>query len=236
LKDELLETENNEDMLNLDFGYAQSKWVAEQLVFAAEKQGLTVRVYRPSFISASSCGIASKDDIVIRLLAFMINHGIAPNARNQISFLPADITANNIAAIFKQRQTADRTFHITVDGYYNLIDITRLITRMYGYPFVYYDIPTFVAEMKRRCVKDDPIYPLLDFFSRSHLKIAAMQHKRYNNNRYREARQLSGNGYADPQLQETVSYLMAYMLREGIIPQAFSLSDPELAKLSPTAR
>jgi thioester reductase-like protein len=217
-KGELLESENNEDMLNLDFGYAQSKWVAEQLVFAAEKQGLNVRVYRPAFISASTNGIASKDDIVIRLLAFMINHGIAVNARNQISFLPADIAANNIAAIFKQRQTAGRTFHVTVDDYYNLLDITRLITEEYGYLFVYYDIPTFVAEMTRRCPKDDPLYPLLDFFNRSHSKIAAMQHKRYNNDRYREARQLSGNSYPDPTLQQTVSYLMSYMLREGIIP------------------
>ncbi|UCG14951.1 MAG: thioester reductase domain-containing protein [Deltaproteobacteria bacterium] len=216
-KGEPLESENNEDMLNLDFGYAQSKWVAEQLVFAAEKQGLNVKVYRPAFISASTNGIASKDDIVIRLLAFMINHGIAVNARNQISFLPADVTANNIAAIFKQRQTANQTLHVTVDDYYNLSDITRLITEEYGYPFVYYDIPTFVAEITRRCAKEDPLYPLLDFFNRSHPKITAMQHKRYGNDRYREARQLSGNSYSQPTLQQTVSYLMSYMLREGII-------------------
>jgi len=216
-KSELLESENNEDMLNLDFGYAQSKWVAEQLVFAAEKQGLNVRVYRPSFISASTNGIASKDDIVIRLLAFMINHGIAVNARNQISFLPADIAANDIGAIFKQRQRVDRTFHITVDGYYSLLDITRLITEEYGYPFVYYDIPTFITEMTRRCAMEDPLYPLLDFFNRSHPKIAAMQDKRYNNDRYLEAKQLSGNCAPHPTLQQTVSYLMSHMLCEGSI-------------------
>jgi thioester reductase-like protein len=217
---ELLETDNNEEMMNLDFGYAQSKWVGEQLVFAAEKQGLKVRVYRPSFISASTGGIASREDVVIRLLAFMINQGIAPNAWNQISLLPADITANNIASIFKQRQIEERTFHVTADDSYNLTDITRLIRCEYGYPFTYYDTPTFVAEMKRLCAKDDPLYPFLDFFSRSHLKIAAMEHKRYNNSRYREARRLSGNGCDDPSLKETVSYLMAYMLEEGIIPRA----------------
>ena len=81
----------------------------------------------------------------------------------------------------------------------------------------YYDIPSFVAEMKRRCTKDDLLYPLLDFFNRSHLKIAAMQHKRYNNDRYRETRQLAGNSCGEPRLKDTVSYLMAYMLREGII-------------------
>jgi thioester reductase-like protein len=214
---ELLEIDNNEDMLNLDFGYAQSKWVAEQLVLAEESRGLKVRIYRPSFISASTDGIASKDDIVIRLLSFMINQGIGVIARNQLSFLPADIAANNIVATFKQRQITGRTVHVTVNDYYNLFDITRVITEEYGYPFVYYDIPTFVAEIVRRCAKEDPLYPVLNFFRRSHSKMAAMEHKRYNNDHYREAVQRSGMGYPHPTLRQTVSYLMSYMLREGCI-------------------
>jgi thioester reductase-like protein len=216
----LLEIDNNDGMTNLDFGYAQSKWVAEQLVFAAEKHGLTVRVYRPSFLSASTCGVGSRHDILILLLAFMINHGIAVNALNQISFLPADIAADNIVAIFEQRKTAGRTLHVTIDGYYNIMDITRLITCEYGYPFVYHDIPSFVAEIKRLCTKGDPLYPLLDFINQSYLKIAAMQHKRYNNDLYRDAREQSVNSCSDPLLKDTVSYLMAYMIREGIIPKA----------------
>jgi thioester reductase-like protein len=213
----LLETDNNDRMENLDFGYAQSKWVAEQLVFAAEKQGLKVRVYRPSFLSASSGGAWSRDDIAMLLLAFMINHAVAVNSRNQISFVPVDIAADNIAAIFYQQQTRGHTMHVTVDHYYNIMDITRLITREYGYSFVYYDIPSFVAEIRRRCTKNDRLYPLVEFFNRSHPRIAAMQQKRYNNNQYREARQLSSNARGDPQLKDTVSYLMTYMLREGFI-------------------
>jgi thioester reductase-like protein len=217
VKGELLETDNNEDMSNLDFGYAQSKWVAEQLVFAAENEGLKVRVYRPSFITASAGGIGSRDDIVVRLLAFMINNGIAVHAANQISFLPGNIAADNIVGIFKQRDLTARTFHVTADDYYNMMDITRLISSQYGYQFVYYDIPDFVAEVKRRCTKDDLLYPLLDFFTRSHEQIAAIQHKRYNNDHYRKARQLSRNDCGDPLLTDTVSYLMAFMLREGLI-------------------
>ena len=53
VKDVLWERDANPEMENLDFGYAQSKWVAEQLVYAAGKQGLDVRIYRPSLISAS---------------------------------------------------------------------------------------------------------------------------------------------------------------------------------------
>lgn len=227
-KAELFETDNNDEMLNLDFGYAQTKWVAEQLVFAAEKQGLDVHVYRPSFITASTHSVASSDDIVIRLLAFMINERLAVNAQNQISFLPAEVVANNIATIFKQRPTPARTFHVTADGYYNLADITRLISHEYGYEFVYYDIPDFVTELKRRCTPGNLLYPLLDFFNRSQRKIAAMQRKRYNNDNYRAARNASGNGDSDPPLKDTVAYVMSYMLREGLIRDSRSNARREI--------
>lgn len=224
----LLETDNNDAMLNLDFGYAQTKWVGEQLILAAEDQGLEVRIYRPSFISASTRGVASNNDIVIRLLAFMINHGIAPDAQNQISFLPADIAAHNIATLFNQHHLPYRTYHVTVDDFYSLVDITSVITRDYGYQFTYFDTPSFIAEMKRRCVKEDLIYPLLDFFTRSSPKIAAMQHKRYDNRQYREVLEQSRTAADDPSLADTVSYLMAYLRREKLIPEPQVLTNAAL--------
>ncbi len=129
------ETDRNAAMDNLDFGYAQSKWVAEQLVLDARHEGARTFVYRPSFISASTAGVASADDIVVRLLAFMINKRIAVNALNQVSFLPADVVAHNIASIVcDPRRPAGTagTVHVTADDYYNLMDVTRILTRAYG--------------------------------------------------------------------------------------------------------
>ncbi len=226
VKRELKETDDNRGMENLDFGYAQSKWVAEQLVFGARERGLKVRVYRPSLISASSDGVGSRDDIGVRLLAFMIKHGIAVDAKNQISFLPADVAAHNIVTLFRQRDLPGSTFHVTVDGYYNMEEVAREITRTHGYPFTYYPIARFVEEMNRRSTKDDPIYPLLDFFNRSHAKIAAMQHKRYNNDGYRAARDASGAGRRDPSLSATVAYLVRFLLSEGLIPPAQTRRTP----------
>nr|MCU0254217.1 thioester reductase domain-containing protein [Acidobacteriota bacterium] len=137
----LMETGHNAEMANLDFGYSQSKWVAEQLVYAAGRLGMRVRIYRPSLISAATNGAGGRDDIAVRLLAFMIKYGVAVNARNRISFLPAGIAADNIVSIFKQRETPATTFHVTVDDYYSMIDVTRVITRDYGYPFEYFEIP-----------------------------------------------------------------------------------------------
>ena len=216
-KAQLFESDANEAMENLDFGYAQSKWVAEHLVHAASRQGVPVRIYRPSLISAATNGVGSKDDIAVRLLAFMIRHGVAVDARNQVSFLPADVVADNLASLIAADLPPGGTYHATVDRYYNLADVTRIISDRYGYPFVYHDIPHFVTEMKRRATADDPVYPLLDFFTRSQDKLAAMQHKRYNNDRYREVRETAAGFRPDPPLEETVSYLMEFMLREGIV-------------------
>jgi thioester reductase-like protein len=224
VKGMLMEDDSNPEMTNLDFGYAQSKWVAEQLVFAAETQGLRVRVYRPSLITASTRGSWDRNDIAIRLLLFMIKHGVAVYSENQVSFLPADIVADNIACIITQQDITARTLHVTADNYYNMTDITRVISSEYGYRFEYYDIPGFIAEMNRRCTNDDPLYPLLDFFNRSYWKIAAMQLKRYNNAQYRKARDQSGHGRCDPPLKDTVSYLMAYMLRAGLVSEVASPS------------
>jgi thioester reductase-like protein len=204
-------------MANLDFGYSQSKWVAEHLVFEAQKQGLKVRVYRPSLISASSDAVGSRDDIFVRLLAFMLKYGVAVSARNQISLLPADIAADNIVAIFKQADAPQTTFHVTVDDYYNMIDVAQVLSRDHGYEFVYREIPEFIAEMNRRSTKDDPIYPLLDFFNRSHEKLSAMQHKRYDNSGYREARSRSVASRPDPPLKDTIAQLVRFMQREGLI-------------------
>jgi thioester reductase-like protein len=228
-KNVLFELDNNDVMEHLDFGYSQSKWVAEQLVFAAGRRGLAVRVYRPSLISASADGVGSKDDIGVRLLAFMIRHGVAVDAHNQVSFLPVDVAAHNLATLFARRDLTATTFHVTVDAYYNMADVTREITRSHGYGFTYLAIPEFVAEMNRRSTRDDPIYPLLDFFNRSHTKIAGMAAKRYDNEAYRGARDSSPAARRDPSLSATVDYLMAFLLREGLIP-----SRPEVGSYGST--
>ena len=58
-----------------------------------------MRIYRPSLISPTSAGFGSHDDILVRLSAFMIQHGLAVNAHNQISLLPADLIADHIVAL-----------------------------------------------------------------------------------------------------------------------------------------
>ncbi|KKC04100.1 thioester reductase domain-containing protein, partial [Mycobacterium nebraskense] len=217
------ESDANPEMNALDFGYSQTKWVAEQLAFAAQRQGLDVRIFRPSLISPTSAGFGSQDDILVRTLAFMIEHGVAADALNQLSLLPADLIADHIVALMDlpaDDAVYGHVFNMTADDYYNLTDITRVLSERYGYRFVYRDIPSFAAEMNRRCTPRDPIYPLVDFLTRSADKIAAMRDKRYGNTQYQRARALATVRLREPALTETVENLVRFLRSERLITEA----------------
>jgi thioester reductase-like protein len=217
VKSVLYETDHNEDMELLDFGYSQSKWVAEQVVFDARSRGLSARVFRPALVSPSVSGGGNNFDIAVRLVAFMVNHGIGVDTLNQVSFVPADIVANNIVAISTTPGTANKTYHIVRDDYSNMMDITGLITQATGRRFEAFSLPDFVPELIRRCRKEDLLFPLLDFLVGSVDNISSMEFKRYDNSSYQMARDASVWGKADPSLEDTVNGILKFMNRKGII-------------------
>jgi thioester reductase-like protein len=216
-KEVLLETDNNDRMELLDFGYSQTKWVAEQAVMDAARHGLMTRIFRPALVSPSVEGGGHNLDIAIRLLAFMVNHGIGVDALNQVSFMPADVAANNIVAISNMAHTVNGTFHVTRDVYANMVNITDIITELTGRRFELFSLPEFVPEVIRRCTREDPLFPLLDFLIGSIDSISSMEFKRYDSSRYQQARDLSVAGLPDPSLEDTVGGILRFMQRQGII-------------------
>jgi thioester reductase-like protein len=218
-KRNLLERDSNPEMAGLDFGYAQTKWVSEQLVLQAREQGIDARIYRPAFLTASTAGFGHSTDIVVRLLSFMIKYGVAPNADIQLSFMPVDIAAHNIATVMKA-DSQEPVFHVTVDEYYNMVDLTAQISKDYGILFRYVDLEEFSREIKRLSSVADPVYPLVDFVARSHSKVIVMEGKRYRNTAFRQALDHSGAGLPNASLPETVSSLMAHLRTLGALPEA----------------
>jgi thioester reductase-like protein len=220
VKSVLYETDFNRDMELLDFGYSQSKWVAEQVVADARSKGLSTRIFRPALVSPSITGGGNNFDIAVRLVAFMVNHGIGVDALNQVSFVPADIVANNIVAISTSSGTENKTYHIVRDDYANMMDITNLITKSTGRQFEVFSVDDFVPELIRRCRKEDLLFPLLDFLVGSVDNITAMEFKRYDNSTYQAARDASKWGIPDPSLEDTVNGILKFMHRKGIISVA----------------
>ena len=238
LKSVLYETDGNQKMELLDFGYSQSKWVAEKVVEDARDKGLSVRIFRPALVSPSVSGGGNNFDIAVRLVAFMVNHGIGVDALNQVSFVPADVVANNIVAISTTSGTENKNYHVVRDDYANMLDITTLITKATGRQFEIFSIADFVPELIRRCRKEDLLFPLLDFLVGSVDNISAMEFKRYDSSSYQKARDAAAAGIPDPSLEETVNGILKFMHRKGIISVAArehnTVSLPVAASLSGT--
>ena len=166
VKDTLYESDRNQTMERLDFGYSQSKWVAEQLVFNAIEQGLNARVFRPALISPTIYGDGYNFDIAIRLLSFKVKHKITTLAQNQVSFTPVDIGAHNIVAISNSDDSIGLTFHVTRDNFACMKDITNILGQLTHSSFSEFSLKDFVPEVVNRCGKEDLLFPLLNFLVR----------------------------------------------------------------------
>jgi thioester reductase-like protein len=180
-------------------------------------QGLHARVFRPALLTPSLEGGGYNFDIAIRLLAFMMNHGIGTTARNQVSFSPANLAADNIVAISQLPDTVGATFHVTRDDYANMGDITAILAGLTGRKFRNYDLQAFVPEIIQRCRPSDALYPLMDFLVRSVDNISAMEFKRYDNSNFRRARAATMHGRPDPPLHDVVLGMLRFMRRHGLV-------------------
>lgn len=214
------ERDTNAAMERLDFGYSQSKWVSEHLVREAMQQGLHARIFRPALLTPSVDGGGYNFDISIRLLAFMINHGLSTTARNQVSFTPADVAANNIVAISGLAESINETYLVTRDEYATLSDITTILGELTGRTFRNFALPDFTPEVIKRCRPGDILFPLLEFLVRSVDNISAMEFKRYDNTNYRRMRAASPFGQADPPLHDVVLGILRFMRKHALISPA----------------
>lgn len=214
----LWEHDANAEMAGLNFGYAQSKWVAEQLVLSAAQRGLDVHLYRPSLITASRQGYYVRRDITARLLAYMISHGLSVDAVNQVSLLPVDVCANNIVALSLLDVPMPHALHLTADTYYTMQDVCSVIGQTFGYPFQYVSLEAFVAHMQAHCTEAEPLFPLVAFFRHNVQRLHAMRHKRYDNQQYRLLRSKSPLTQPEPPLTDTVSSIVDFLGQERLVP------------------
>jgi thioester reductase-like protein len=217
VKETLFESDTNAAMDHLDFGYSQSKWVSEQVVRDAMARGLPARIFRPALLTPSVQGGGFNFDISIRLLAFMLNHGIGTTARNQVSFTPADVAASNIVAIARYPEGLGETYHVTRDDYASMSDVTAILSDLTGRRFRDYPLDAFVPEVIARCRPGDILFPLIDFLVRSVGNITAMEFKRYDNSRYRQVRERAACAKPDPPLGDVVLGILRFMRRQGLV-------------------
>ncbi|PSN20838.1 phenylalanine racemase [filamentous cyanobacterium CCP5] len=94
-------------------GYAQSKWIAEQMVSQAAERGLPVSIYRPGMITGhSQRGDSNTRDIFCRFIKTLIQLKKAPDIALKIDMTPVDYVSQTIARLSLQPESAGSKFHI----------------------------------------------------------------------------------------------------------------------------
>lgn len=109
----LHETALPADPAGLHLGYAQSKWVAEQLVEAARRRGLPAATYRPTLVAGhSESGIGNDDDLFSRMLRGCVGLGHAPDLDWVLDACPVDFVAEAIARAAVREPAHSRVVHL----------------------------------------------------------------------------------------------------------------------------
>ena len=94
-------------------GYAQSKWVAEQLVTSAGIKGLPICIYRPGMVTGhSQTGISNPEDLMCRFLRSLIELKSAPDLDVMLDLTPVDYVSKAIVYLSRQPVSLGKAFHL----------------------------------------------------------------------------------------------------------------------------
>lgn len=150
----------------LHLGYAQSKWVAEQLVRQAGERGLPTTIFRPSLITGDrDSGISNTSDLLSRLLKGVILMGAAPDLDWSVDGCPVDYVADAIVTL-AQGCRQPGVFHLTNPAARHWRECV-LWMNLFGYRVQLLPFREWLARLAQEAVAPQhPLRELLPFFSR----------------------------------------------------------------------
>ena len=111
IKEEKLVSDRPKHLYN---GYAESKWVAEQLVTIARSRGIPVTIYRPGMVTGSSqTGVCKTEDLLSKLLRSFVRLGKALTLDAVLwDITPVDYVSKAVVYLSKQQESLGKTFHL----------------------------------------------------------------------------------------------------------------------------
>ncbi len=163
----LYESDRLSDEQELRTGYDQSKWVAESLVNIARSRGIPVSIYRPGpIIGHSQTGMSNAHDLFHRVISGGIRWGYMPDMDIALNLSPIDYVSGAIIQISRQPSALGKTFHL-VNA--NTVNVRQLLDWVESSGYSFSRLP--YSEWRERLLQasehdpDNPIYPLVPFFS-----------------------------------------------------------------------
>lgn len=120
---------------SLKGGYAQSKWVAEQLVLSAQERGLPASIYRcVRVMGHSHTGTMNEmHDILPLVLKACVQMGKCPALDVDITMVPVDYVSRAVIHLSRQARSYGRAFHLLTPRAIPWEELVETI-RSFGYP------------------------------------------------------------------------------------------------------
>jgi amino acid adenylation domain-containing protein/thioester reductase-like protein len=98
---------------NLVGGYAISKWVSERLLTQIKNRGLPVKIYRSGHIfGQADTGMTSVNNSLLYFIKGCLQLGIAPDWKENITFLPVDFASKAIVDISLADPESSAVYHL----------------------------------------------------------------------------------------------------------------------------
>ncbi|NET57509.1 MAG: amino acid adenylation domain-containing protein [Symploca sp. SIO2E6] len=164
---ELITEDINLECEGLADGYAQSKWVGEQLVMAAHARGIPGCIYRPSMITGhSQSGASSADDLIARLIKGLIQLGSAPDLDMKLSLTPVDYVSRAIVHLSQQPASMGKAFHLVSPHALHFRQLVQAIQAL-GYLIQWCDYDQWQTKLLKvaSAKADHALSPLLFLFT-----------------------------------------------------------------------
>ncbi|KAJ5244375.1 Male sterility NAD-binding [Penicillium chrysogenum] len=124
--------------LPCEMGYAQTQWVADEMVQRARARGLSATIYRPGFvIGDSSRGYGSTDDFFARLVVGCIQTRQFPHLPNQrLEYVTVDFVSSAILHIASKSESLGRSYHLVSPDVAQSVSIEETcgLINQAGYP------------------------------------------------------------------------------------------------------
>ncbi|KAI9204128.1 male sterility protein-domain-containing protein [Polychytrium aggregatum] len=162
---------------NIPGGYAQTKWVAEQLINKARSRGVPATIIRPAIIAGDSTfGVCNADDYLWRYVKTCIHIGIAPVHGSPITIAmdPVDRVAAIIAEIAGSEKALSKfVFHVS-DPEHSVIGEKRLfdMVNAYGWPILFESREQFRNLLSAEpLLKTSVVFPLMHLMMSMAIKI-----------------------------------------------------------------
>lgn len=124
--------------LPYDMGYAQTQWVADEMIQRARARGLPAAIYRPGFvIGDSSRGYGNADDFFARLIMGCIQSGRFPHLPHQrLEYVTVDFVCSAILHIASKNENLGRSYHLVSPDVAQSVSIDETCSLLHkaGYP------------------------------------------------------------------------------------------------------